>query len=147
MLWKFVIIVESENLSSRKDKRWKYPMPIKSWITQVTRDEVVESFKKILMNICEVHRVLSGRQSCSSIPVELVEGQPRDSRWKSWHQAVRPSLKESLLRGTANQQPSSSGDGENFLQTTEDSARCAATREATGLTRNKISSSFENSPK
>lgn len=49
---------------------------------------------------------------------------------------LAPSSK-SLLRGTVNQQPNPSSDGENFLQTAEGSARCAATREVTGLTRPK----------
>lgn len=94
---------------------------------------------------------LEGRVVPPPTPAELVEGQPRDCRLKSWHQEGRLLLKDSLLRGAANQQPSPSSDGENFMQTAEDSARCAATMEATGLTgtkpRNKIRSSFENSPK
>lgn len=142
-VWKFVRNAGSENSSSRKDKESQYPMPIRS------RSYLRLIGGELLKDPCEhlwrtrstfwkaelfLHPCGAGGRTAQRLQMKI----------------LAPSSK-SLLRGTVNRPPNPSSDGENFLQTSEDSARCAATREATGLTGpkpgSKVWSLFENPPK
>lgn len=132
---KFERTVGSENPSSRKDKKSKYPMPIRS---RTYPRLIGGEFQK------DPYEHLWRTQSAfwkAELFLHPCGGGGRTAQ-RLQMKILAPSSK-SLLRGTVNQPPNPSSDGENFLQTTEDSARCAATWKPLGWLDQSLEARFD----